>query len=82
MSVSLPVLGILGGGQLGRMTALAATRLGVTVRILADHESGTGRPLAGVTVADWPRFVAHLEAAYAGGPTPPCSATGPPAATP
>ena len=51
--MSLPVLGILGGGQLGRMTALAATRLGVTVRILADHESGTGRPLAGVTVADW-----------------------------
>ena len=49
----LPVLGILGGGQLGRMTALAAARLGVTVRILADHESGTGRPLAGVTVADW-----------------------------
>ena len=25
----------------------------------------------GVTVADWPRFVAHLEAAYAGGPTGP-----------
>ena len=49
----LPTLGILGGGQLGRMTALAAARLGVPVRILADHESGTGKPLAGVTVADW-----------------------------
>ena len=53
ISVSLPTLGILGGGQLGRMTALPAARLGVPVRVLADHESGTGRPLAGVTVADW-----------------------------
>lgn len=51
--MALPTLGILGGGQLGRMTALAAARLGVPVRILADHESGTGRPLAGVTLADW-----------------------------
>ncbi len=51
--MSLPVLGILGGGQLGRMTALAAARLGVPVRVLADAETGTGRPLAHVTVADW-----------------------------
>ena len=49
----LPTLGILGGGQLGRMTALAAARLGVPVRVLADAETGTGRPLADVTVADW-----------------------------
>jgi len=51
--VSLPVLGSLGGGQLGRMTALAAARLGVPVRVLAEAETGTGRPLADVTVADW-----------------------------
>ena len=35
------------------MTAFAAARLSVPVRVLADAESGTGRPLAGVTVADW-----------------------------
>jgi len=51
--VALPTLGILGGGQLGRMTALAAARLGVPVRILSDRETGTGLPFAGVTVADW-----------------------------
>ena len=49
----LPTLGILGGGQLGRMTALAAARLGVPVRVLADAETGTGLPFSGVTVADW-----------------------------
>ena len=49
----LPTLGVLGGGQLGRMTALAAARLAVPVRVLCDEESGTGRPLADVTVADW-----------------------------
>ena len=51
--MSLPTLGILGGGQLARMTALAAARLGVPVTILTDRETGTSRPLAAVTVADW-----------------------------
>ena len=46
-------LGILGGGQLGRMTALAALRLGLDVRILTDRASGPARPFAGTTVADW-----------------------------
>ena len=46
-------LGILGGGQLGRMTALAALRLGLDVRILADRASGPARPFAGTTVGDW-----------------------------
>ncbi|WP_420454675.1 5-(carboxyamino)imidazole ribonucleotide synthase [Rubrivirga sp.] len=50
--MSSPVLGILGGGQLGRMTALAATRLGVAVRVLADAETGTGRPFDDVTIAE------------------------------
>ena len=51
--MSLPTLGILGGGQLARMTALAAAHLSIPVRILTDTESGTGRGLEGVTVADW-----------------------------
>ncbi|MDT0630624.1 5-(carboxyamino)imidazole ribonucleotide synthase [Rubrivirga litoralis] len=47
------VLGILGGGQLGRMTAFAAARLGVDVRVLAPSASGPTAPLAHVTVGDW-----------------------------
>ena len=51
--MSLPTLGILGGGQLARMTALAAARLSVPVQILTDRQTGTSRALAHVTVADW-----------------------------
>ena len=46
-------LGILGGGQLGRMTALAAARLGVRVRVLTPSASGPTAALADVTVGDW-----------------------------
>lgn len=46
-------LGILGGGQLGRMTALAAARLGVPVRFLTPDADGPSDPFAHVTVADW-----------------------------
>ncbi|MEL6615515.1 MAG: ATP-grasp domain-containing protein, partial [Bacteroidota bacterium] len=54
-------LGILGGGQLGRMSALAAIRMGIDVRILtpeASEASGGGAPgpvapFAEVTVGDW-----------------------------
>ena len=48
-----PVLGILGGGQLCRMTAQAALRLGIGVRILTDVASGPEAPFADVTVGDW-----------------------------
>ena len=46
-------LGILGGGQLGRMTAFAAVRLGLDVRLLTDARSGPEAPFADVTVGDW-----------------------------
>ncbi|MFN3598076.1 MAG: 5-(carboxyamino)imidazole ribonucleotide synthase, partial [Rubricoccaceae bacterium] len=46
-------LGILGGGQLGRMTALAALRLGLDVRLLADAATGPEAAFAGATVGDW-----------------------------
>jgi 5-(carboxyamino)imidazole ribonucleotide synthase len=49
----MPVLGILGGGQLGRMTALAAVRLGVDVRLLTPRAEGGEAPFAAVTVGDW-----------------------------
>ncbi|MEM1056814.1 MAG: 5-(carboxyamino)imidazole ribonucleotide synthase [Bacteroidota bacterium] len=46
-------LGILGGGQLGRMSALAGIRMGVRVRLLSPNVSGPSVPFADTTVADW-----------------------------
>ncbi|MEM8600347.1 MAG: 5-(carboxyamino)imidazole ribonucleotide synthase [Bacteroidota bacterium] len=50
---SFPTLGILGGGQLGRMTALAAIPMGVQVRFLVPESAAPLAPFADVTVADW-----------------------------
>ena len=45
-------IGILGGGQLGRMTALAAARLGYRVHVFAtEHDSPAAQVAAGATVA-------------------------------
>lgn len=52
-SSSFPTLGILGGGQLGRMTALAAIPMGVKVRFLIPEPSASVEGLGEVTVADW-----------------------------
>lgn len=48
-----PTVGILGGGQLGRMMAAAAIRLGVGVRLYQDQDSGPAAPAAHVTTAEW-----------------------------
>lgn len=48
-----PTLGILGAGQLARMTAIAAIRMGLNVRLLTADASGPEAAFAGVTVADW-----------------------------
>lgn len=48
-----PVIGILGGGQLGRMSALAAIRMGVHVRTLSPSPSGPVAPLGDAVVGDW-----------------------------
>lgn len=40
------VIGIIGGGQLGRMTALAASELGYKVHILSDHEHSPASQVA------------------------------------
>ena len=48
-----PVLGILGGGQLGRMMALAAIPMGVRVRFLVPKPAGPAQGLGEVVVADW-----------------------------
>ena len=44
-------IGILGGGQLGRMTALAAARLGYRVHVFAtEPDSPAARSAAAATV--------------------------------
>jgi len=48
-----PVIGILGGGQLGRMSALAAIRMGIHVRTLSPSPSGPVGPLGDAVVGDW-----------------------------
>ena len=59
MSVQLPLapgssIGILGGGQLGRMLALAAARLGFDVVVLErEADSPAGRTAAKLIVADY-----------------------------
>ncbi|HWB50062.1 MAG TPA: 5-(carboxyamino)imidazole ribonucleotide synthase [Stellaceae bacterium] len=63
-------IGILGGGQLGRMTAMAAARLGYRVHVFADEEdSPAAQVSAGATVAGWDdddalaRFAAGIDVA-------------------
>jgi len=47
-------IGILGGGQLGRMTALAAARLGYRCHVFADEpDSPTAQVCGGATVAEF-----------------------------
>lgn len=49
------VIGMLGAGQLGRMTALAAARLGYRVHVYAPDAAGSPAAQAcdAVTIADW-----------------------------
>lgn len=48
------VIGILGGGQLGRMISLAAARLGYSCHIYTpDHDSPASKVSATTTVAPW-----------------------------
>ena len=50
---TFPTLGILGGGQLGKMMAQAAIRMGVKVRFLAPKPAGPMQAFGHCTVADW-----------------------------
>ena len=57
MSFPLPpnsVIGLVGGGQLGRMSAMAAARLGYRCHILTREQgSPAGQVAAGETVSDY-----------------------------
>ncbi len=50
---SFPVVGILGGGQLARMTALAARRMGFGVRFLLPEPAGPVEDLGPSFTGDW-----------------------------
>ena len=57
MSLSLPpnaTIGLVGGGQLGRMSALAAARLGYRCHILCrEHDSPASQVSAATTISDY-----------------------------
>ncbi|HET6569712.1 MAG TPA: hypothetical protein VFG50_17225, partial [Rhodothermales bacterium] len=48
-----PTVGILGGGQLGRMLALAGIRMGLHIRFLSPTPDGPMQGLGESIVADW-----------------------------
>ena len=50
---AFPTLGILGGGQLGKMMAQAAVRMGVNVRFLAPKPAGPMQFFSDYRVDDW-----------------------------
>ena len=52
-SAPFPTVGILGGGQLGRMLALAALRMGLHVHFLVPEPSAAIAGIGRVTVGDW-----------------------------
>ena len=56
-----PVLGVLGGGQLARMLALAAAPLGVKTLAVDSSADACARQVAPLVVADWTDYAA-LEA--------------------
>jgi len=60
-----PRIGILGGGQLGRMTALAAIRMGVSVRTLSPESSAPVEGLGESMTGDWTRT--EVLESFAGG---------------
>ncbi|WP_251964334.1 5-(carboxyamino)imidazole ribonucleotide synthase [Salinibacter ruber] len=53
MSSTFPTIGILGGGQLGKMMAAEAIRMSVDARLLSPKEAGPMRPYTGAQVGDW-----------------------------
>jgi len=48
-----PTLGILGGGQLGKMMAQAALQMGLGARLLAPKDAGPMRGFAGAQIGNW-----------------------------
>lgn len=50
---AFPIIGILGGGQLGKMMAAEAVRMGIETRLLSPKDAGPMQPYAGAQVGEW-----------------------------
>ena len=50
---SFPTIGVLGGGQLGKMMAAEAVRMSVNVRLLSPKDAGPMQAYAGARAGDW-----------------------------
>ena len=48
-----PTIGILGGGQLGKMMAAEAVQMGVGGRLLSPKDAGPMQAYAGSRAGDW-----------------------------
>ncbi|MFB6230108.1 MAG: 5-(carboxyamino)imidazole ribonucleotide synthase [Salinibacter sp.] len=53
MDSTFPTIGILGGGQLGKMMAAEAVRLGIETRLLSPKDAGPMQPYSGAQSGDW-----------------------------
>jgi 5-(carboxyamino)imidazole ribonucleotide synthase len=53
METTFPTLGILGGGQLGKMMAAEAVRMNIETKLLSPKDAGPMRPYSGAQVGDW-----------------------------
>lgn len=51
--MTFPTIGILGGGQLGKMMAAEAVRMSINVRLLSPKTAGPMQAYAGARTADW-----------------------------
>ena len=59
MTHAVPVLGMVGGGQLARMTHQAVVGLGIDFRVLAEQEAAsTSSVAAGARTGSW-RSLSH-----------------------
>ena len=53
MESTFPTIGILGGGQLGKMMAAEAVRMNIDTTLLSPKDAGPMRPYADTQVGDW-----------------------------
>jgi 5-(carboxyamino)imidazole ribonucleotide synthase len=53
MATFFPTIGILGGGQLGKMMAAEAVRMGIDPKLLSPKDAGPMRPYSETHVGDW-----------------------------
>ncbi|MFB6099422.1 MAG: 5-(carboxyamino)imidazole ribonucleotide synthase, partial [Salinibacter sp.] len=53
MASTFPTIGILGGGQLGKMMAAEAVRMSINTKLLSPKDAGPMQSYAGAHSGDW-----------------------------